>query len=71
MSKHYFLPGASKTKFIRLKFLLSFLSIRSEKQHIKIPFDIEDAKMLGRVLDQYKDTYYFEVMFGVVFVYVL
>ncbi|KAG4079144.1 hypothetical protein HA402_001115 [Bradysia odoriphaga] len=42
----------------------------SEKQHLKIPFDIEDAKMLGKVLDQYKDTYYFEVMFGVVFVYV-
>lgn len=47
------------------------LFCRSEKQHLKIPFDIEDAKMLGKVLDQYKDMYYFEVMFGVVFVYIL
>ncbi|XP_039959949.1 transmembrane protein 41 homolog [Bactrocera tryoni] len=42
----------------------------SEKQHIKIPRDIQDAKMLAKVLDRYKDMYYFEVMFGVVTAYV-
>lgn len=43
----------------------------SEKQYIKVPFDIEDAKQLGRVLDRYKDLYYLEVMFGVILVYIL
>ncbi|XP_061395507.1 transmembrane protein 41 homolog, partial [Musca vetustissima] len=42
----------------------------SEKQHIKIPRDIQDAKMLAKVLDRYKDMYYFEVMFGVVVAYI-
>lgn len=42
----------------------------SEKQYIKVPFDIEDAKQLGRVLDRYKDLYYLEVMFGVILVYI-
>ncbi|KAH8404426.1 hypothetical protein KR222_010685 [Zaprionus bogoriensis] len=42
----------------------------SEKQHLKIPRDIQDAKMLAKVLDRYKDMYYFEVMFGVVVAYV-
>ena len=27
--------------------------------------------MLAKVLDRYKDMYYFEVMFGVVFAYIL
>lgn len=44
---------------------------RSEKQHLKIPLDIDDAKMLAKLLDQYKDMYYFEVMFGVVLLYIL
>uniref|UniRef100_A0A1B0BGK0 Transmembrane protein 41B n=1 Tax=Glossina palpalis gambiensis TaxID=67801 RepID=A0A1B0BGK0_9MUSC len=43
----------------------------SEKQHMKIPRDIQDAKMLAKVLDRYKDMYYFEVMFGVVVAYIL
>lgn len=43
----------------------------SEKEHLKIPRDIQDAKMLAKVLDRYKDMYYFEVMFGVVVAYVL
>lgn len=38
---------------------------------MKIPRDIQDAKMLAKVLDRYKDMYYFEVMFGVVVAYVL
>lgn len=42
----------------------------SEKQHLKIPLDIDDAKMLAKLLDQYKDMYYFEVMFGVVLLYI-
>ncbi|XP_058830482.1 transmembrane protein 41 homolog isoform X1 [Topomyia yanbarensis] len=42
----------------------------SEKQYIKVPFDIEDAKQLGRVLDRYKDLYQLEVMFGVILVYI-
>ncbi|XP_065364304.1 transmembrane protein 41 homolog [Calliphora vicina] len=42
----------------------------SEKQHMKIPRDIQDAKMLAKVLDRYKDMYYFEVMFGVVVAYI-
>lgn len=42
----------------------------SEKQYIKVPFDIEDAKQLGRVLDRYKDLYYLEVMFGIILVFI-
>lgn len=42
----------------------------SEKQYIKVPFDIDDAKQLGRVLDRYKDLYYLEVMSGIVLVYI-
>lgn len=40
-----------------------------EMQHLKIPWDIEDAKQLGRVLDRYKDKYYFEVLLTVVVTY--
>lgn len=46
-------------------------SFRSEKENLKIPFDIEDAKQLGRVLDRYKDLYYFEVMTGICLLYLL
>ncbi|XP_026765422.1 transmembrane protein 41 homolog [Galleria mellonella] len=41
-----------------------------EKQHIKLPWDLEDAKQLGLVLDRYKDRYFTEVMFGVFLVYI-
>lgn len=44
---------------------------RSERQHIKLPWDIEDAKKLGQVLDRYKDMYYMEVMSAVVIIYIL
>jgi hypothetical protein len=40
-------------------------------QHMKIPWDIEDAKLLGRVLDRYKDRYFFEVLLAVVVTYIL
>lgn len=43
----------------------------SEKKHLKIPFDIEDAKQLGLVLNRYKDLYYFQVMCGICLVYLL
>lgn len=43
----------------------------SEKKHVKIPFDIEDAKQLGLVLNRYKDLYYFQVMCGICLVYLL
>lgn len=49
---------------------ISFI-IRSEKKHVKLPWDIEDAKKLGQVLDRYKDLYYFEVMSAVIVIYIL
>lgn len=42
----------------------------SERQHIKLPWDIEDAKKLGQVLDRYKDMYYIEVMSAVIIIYI-
>lgn len=50
---------------------MTFLCSRSEKKNLKIPFDIEDAKQLGRVLDRYKELYYFEVMTGICLLYLL
>lgn len=44
---------------------------REEKTHIKIPWNIEDAKQLGIVLDRYKDDNYYQVMGGVFITYVL
>lgn len=43
----------------------------AERQHVKVPFNIEDAKELAKVLDRYKDLYYVEVMGGIILVYVL
>lgn len=50
---------------------LEFPYLRSEKKYIKIPMDIEDVKMLAKVLDQYKDMYYFQVMGGITVTYIL
>lgn len=44
---------------------------RSEKPHVKLPWDLEEAKQLGLVLDRYKDKYFYEVMFGVFVTYIL
>jgi hypothetical protein len=33
--------------------------------------NIEDAKLLGKVLDRYKDQFYFEVMTGICLLYLL
>ncbi|XP_026326671.1 transmembrane protein 41 homolog isoform X2 [Hyposmocoma kahamanoa] len=41
-----------------------------EKQHIKLPWDLEDAKQLGQVLDRYKDKYFYQVLFAVFLVYI-
>lgn len=50
--------------------MLYFIS-RSEKQYLKIPFDLDSAKQLGSVLYRYKDKYYSEVILGIVLVYIL
>lgn len=41
-----------------------------EKQYIKIPFNIEQAKNLGKVLEHYKDTYYTQVFMSIFFCYI-
>lgn len=41
-----------------------------EKKHIKIPWEIEDAKALGRVLARYKDRYYFQVLSAIIVTYI-
>ncbi|VVC91682.1 unnamed protein product [Leptidea sinapis] len=41
-----------------------------EKKHIKLPWDLEDAKQLGLVLDRYKDKYFYQVLIGVFLVYI-
>ncbi|XP_049888209.1 transmembrane protein 41 homolog [Pectinophora gossypiella] len=41
-----------------------------EKKHLKLPWDLEDAKQLGLVLDRYKEKYFYEVLFGVFLVYI-
>lgn len=43
----------------------------AEKEHVRFPFNIEDAKNLAKVLDRYKDLYYIEVMAGIILAYVL
>ncbi|XP_050040725.1 transmembrane protein 41B isoform X2 [Dermacentor andersoni] len=42
----------------------------SEKQHMKLPRDIEDAKGLGQVLNRYTDRYFFTVTSGFFFTYI-
>ncbi|XP_014486455.1 PREDICTED: transmembrane protein 41 homolog isoform X1 [Dinoponera quadriceps] len=41
-----------------------------EKQHMKLPLYIEDAKNLGKLLGRYKDLYYFQVLAGVFITYI-
>lgn len=43
----------------------------AERQHVKFPFNIDDAKKLANVLDRYKDLYPIEVMGGIVLAYIL
>lgn len=42
----------------------------SEKQYMKLPRDIEDAKNLGVVLSRFKDKYFVEVLGGVFITYI-
>ncbi|CAH0721544.1 unnamed protein product, partial [Brenthis ino] len=41
-----------------------------EKQHLKLPWDLEEAKGLGLILNRYKDKYFYEVLLGVFLVYI-
>ncbi|CAH1160208.1 unnamed protein product [Phaedon cochleariae] len=41
-----------------------------ERKHIKVPWNIEDAKQLGIVLDKYKTDHYYQVMVGVFIMYI-
>ncbi|KAJ3657769.1 hypothetical protein Zmor_009552 [Zophobas morio] len=41
-----------------------------ERQFIKLPWNIEDAKQLGIVLSRYKTDHYFQVMTGVFITYI-
>lgn len=53
---------------------INFLCIlfhRDEKQYMKLPLDIEDAKNLGKLLERYKDLYYFQVLTGLLVTYIL
>lgn len=44
---------------------------REEKQHIKLPRSLEDAKQLGLVLTRYRKDYYAQVLAAVSLVYIL
>ncbi|KAH9424140.1 transmembrane protein stas [Dermatophagoides pteronyssinus] len=41
-----------------------------EKQHFKLPMNIDDAKNLGNVLSGYKDRYFYVVLFGFIITYI-
>ncbi|XP_020283925.1 transmembrane protein 41 homolog [Pseudomyrmex gracilis] len=41
-----------------------------EKQYMKLPLHIEDAKSLGKLLERYKDLYYYQVLTGVFVTYI-
>ncbi|XP_018341214.1 PREDICTED: transmembrane protein 41 homolog isoform X1 [Trachymyrmex septentrionalis] len=42
----------------------------NERQHMKLPIHIEDAKNLGKLLERYKDLYYFQVLAGLFIIYI-
>uniref|UniRef100_A0AC35GNA0 Uncharacterized protein n=1 Tax=Panagrolaimus sp. PS1159 TaxID=55785 RepID=A0AC35GNA0_9BILA len=42
-----------------------------EKQHFKYPRNLDDAKVLGRVLSKYKDEHYYTVLIGVGAIYIV
>ncbi|XP_011170769.1 transmembrane protein 41 homolog isoform X2 [Solenopsis invicta] len=41
-----------------------------ERQHMKLPRHIEDAKNLGKLLERYKNLYYFQVLAGLFITYI-
>ncbi|CAK1551953.1 unnamed protein product [Leptosia nina] len=77
-------PGLSTSKaaiIVGFIFLSSIIALgfvyrqfpdleENERQHLKLPWDLEDAKHLGLVLDRYKDKYFYEVLLGVFLVYI-
>lgn len=42
----------------------------NERKYIKLPRDMDDARNLGKVLDRYKDKYFFEVLLAVFVAYI-
>lgn len=54
-----------------MDFYVIFCVFREEKQHIKIPWNLEDAKNLGTVLYRYKGDHFYHVYFGVSIMYIL
>ena len=43
----------------------------SDKEKFKLPKTLDDAKELGRVLSNYKDDFFLQVVFGFMVVYIL
>ncbi|GAB1608446.1 transmembrane protein 41B-like [Argonauta hians] len=62
--------------FLTSIMLLVFIYLRfpnmdeEEKQYIRVPQDIADAKNLGRVLSRYRDKYFYQVLAGYFIVYI-
>lgn len=53
-------------------FLMTYLvDFREERSHIKLPWDVKEAKALGRVLEKHKDRNYYEVLAAIVVTYIL
>lgn len=51
--------------------LAFFFFSREERECIKVPRDMDDAKALGKVLSKYKDTFYVQVLVAYFATYVL
>lgn len=52
--------------------LIIFIIVyREERKYIKIPRNTTDMQNLGRVLEDYKDTYYTQVFMSIFFCYIL
>lgn len=49
----------------------AFFFSREERECIKVPRDMDDAKALGKVLSKYKDTFYVQVLVAYFATYVL
>ncbi|XP_048526425.1 transmembrane protein 41 homolog isoform X1 [Dendroctonus ponderosae] len=79
------MPQEISTRYATLTVLLIFITslaamfvvyqtfpevTEDEKKHIKVPWNIEDAKNLGIVLSRYKLDHYYHVMSGVFLTYI-
>ncbi|XP_050423045.1 transmembrane protein 41B-like [Adelges cooleyi] len=57
--------------FIMVYLYYSFPKLQEDEiKYLKIPFTIEDAKNLGKVLEHYKETYYAQVFMSIFFCYI-